>query len=275
MRNLKQAILRNTINAPGFRTKRKLILIESDDWGSIRMPSKNTYDHLLNAGTVLPNDPFAKYDSLASEKDLSELFELLSTFTDYKGTHPIITANCVVANPDFERIRVSNFREYYYELFTETLQRYPKHHNSFNLWKQGINNKIFFPQYHGREHVNVNLWLEKLINGSDQYINAFNHETFAVDASVAAAFSFRSESERVALKSIIIEGNQLFAKLFDYNSETFIAPNYTWDEQVEEVLASIGIKFIQGSKRQNIPILNSSKLGRKYHFTGQKNKYNK
>ena len=37
---LKQIISHNLLNIPGWRTKRKLVVIESDDWGAIRMPSK-------------------------------------------------------------------------------------------------------------------------------------------------------------------------------------------------------------------------------------------
>ena len=32
------------VASKGFHTKRKLVVIESDDWGSIRMPSKETLD---------------------------------------------------------------------------------------------------------------------------------------------------------------------------------------------------------------------------------------
>ena len=40
---LKQTITHNLLNIPGWRTKRHIVVIESDDWGSIRMPSKDVY----------------------------------------------------------------------------------------------------------------------------------------------------------------------------------------------------------------------------------------
>ena len=37
-------IKNNLINIPGYRSKRKLVVFESDDWGAIRMKDKATYN---------------------------------------------------------------------------------------------------------------------------------------------------------------------------------------------------------------------------------------
>lgn len=37
-------------NIPGWRTNRKIVVIESDDWGSIRMSSLEAFKNLLKAG---------------------------------------------------------------------------------------------------------------------------------------------------------------------------------------------------------------------------------
>lgn len=37
---LKDTAKRHFLNLPGWHTRRKIVVIESDDWGSIRMPSK-------------------------------------------------------------------------------------------------------------------------------------------------------------------------------------------------------------------------------------------
>lgn len=47
---LKKQIFRNYINMFGLKTKQKIVVIESDDWGSIRMPNKKTYDKLQQRG---------------------------------------------------------------------------------------------------------------------------------------------------------------------------------------------------------------------------------
>ena len=71
---LKNAIIQELINIPGFRTNRKIVIFESDDWGYIRMPSKKVYNQLLTDDIRVDNCPYNRYDSLASEDDLTFLF---------------------------------------------------------------------------------------------------------------------------------------------------------------------------------------------------------
>ena len=58
-------------NIQGWKTNRKIIVIESDDWGSIRMPSKEVYNKSINNGYKVDLNPYERYDSLASEEDLT------------------------------------------------------------------------------------------------------------------------------------------------------------------------------------------------------------
>ena len=163
-----QHLKRRLINLPGWHTTRKIVVIDSDDWGSIALPSLEVYKSLRDSGFRMEFNPYLKYDSLASENDLDALFSILTSFKDKNGNHPVFTANTVVANPDFEKIRSSDFTEYHYELFTETLKKYPKHSKSFDLWRQGIDQCIFYPQFHAREHLNVRYWMKSLQAGHPQ-----------------------------------------------------------------------------------------------------------
>ena len=43
---LKSLLTVHASNIPGWRTKRKIVVIESDDWGSIRMPSLKVFETL-------------------------------------------------------------------------------------------------------------------------------------------------------------------------------------------------------------------------------------
>ena len=47
LNKIKTAIASNLTNARGWKTKRKIVVFESDDWGMTRMPSKKIYDELL------------------------------------------------------------------------------------------------------------------------------------------------------------------------------------------------------------------------------------
>lgn len=85
MLTLKRKLAKNYVNARGWNSKRKLVVIESDDWGSIRMPSRKVYECLLKEGLEVDNSYFDKYDSLESAEDLMALFDVLSSVKDRKG----------------------------------------------------------------------------------------------------------------------------------------------------------------------------------------------
>jgi hypothetical protein len=260
----------------GFKTKRKIVVIESDDWGSIRMPSKNIYSQLLNAGISVNQCHYNKYDSMASKTDMGFLFELLSKFKDKNNNPVIITANAVVANPDFEKIKKSGFREYHFELFTDTLKR--KTDNSVEKWKEGIKNKVFYPQYHGREHLNVNRWLNYLKNNSQELKTAFEHEVFGISSTISkeknpsfmAALAVDNTFDYEKHNQILEEGYKLFEQIFDYKSLSFIAPNYTWHKQHENTLYKLGVRYLQGTITQKRPLPKQIEKF-EYHYTGQVN----
>jgi hypothetical protein len=162
LNNLKSRISRNLTNVKGWRTNRKIIVIESDDWGSIRMPNKEIRDAFQESGYNFYSSPYCKYDTLENSEDLTLLFNLLRQYKDKNGSHPVFTADTVVANPDFKAIKKSGYMEYSYEPFTETLKTYYPDENVFEIWEQGMRDGVFRPQYHGREHLNIPLWLEGL-----------------------------------------------------------------------------------------------------------------
>lgn len=263
----------------GWTTYRKIVVIESDDWGSIRMPSRDVYDKLLKAGIAVDKCTFNKYDSLAGKDDMELLFNLLSKYKDKNNNPAVITANSVVANPDFEKIKQSDYSEYCYELFTETIHR--KTDNSFEVWQDGIRNKVFYPQFHGREHLNVNRWLKYLRNGSKELITAFEYEVFGISKTISkennpsfmAALSVDDEKDYESHKQIIEEGYSLFTDLFGYDSKSFIAPNYTWHPMHEDVLSKLGVKYLQGTSAQHVP-LQGDQQKNKYHYTGEFNSNN-
>ena len=66
-----KSIVRNLANLPGWRTNRKIVVIESDDWGSIRMPSKFAYSNLLKKGIDVDKSfLYDTLDSLEKKEDL-------------------------------------------------------------------------------------------------------------------------------------------------------------------------------------------------------------
>lgn len=275
--NIKQQISRNLINIHGFRTKRKIVVFESDDWGSIRMPSVKAYEALKKYGIPVHKSPYCKFDALESNTDMERLLDLLLSYKDFKGNPPIITANTVVANPDFKRIKESNFKEYFYESFIETLKRYPNHDKVEALYKKGLSEKIFFPQFHGREHVNVEMWM-KLLSENENFQFAFSQEmwglsndVFPNSKSIQATFDSNNE---VFLANSVKEGLALFKEIFKYESQSFIANNFIWGLALSKVLAENGVIHLQGMKYQKLPKVSTDKRKLVRHYLGEQNQYN-
>jgi hypothetical protein len=274
-------VLHGLFNLPGFHTNRKIVVIESDDWGSIRMPSMEVYEQLLKKGIRVDNLEFNRYDALASESDLKALFEVLHSVKDKNGNPAIITANTIVSNPDFDKIKASNYNEYYYEPFTETLKRYPEHSCAFEFWKKGIAENVFRPQFHGREHLNVTRWMKALKNNVGNVRLAFDMGMYDLSDgnqittdSYMDTLNFENEDELEFQKKSIEEGLDLFEKLFGYRSTTFIAPCYIWDSKLNSVLSENGVKALQGGWFQLKPTVGSKHVFKKeFHYTGERNRF--
>ena len=145
---IKSIIKNASINAQNFLGKKinqKVLVIESDDWGSIRMSSSQAYTNLLNNGIPVDKCPYNRFDNLETSNDLEAIYDLLFSFRD-KNNNPLkITANTIVANPDFEKIKSSNCQNYFYEDFTATYKRL-NNQDTFKTFLQGAENNLFIPR---------------------------------------------------------------------------------------------------------------------------------
>lgn len=276
LKTVKSLITSKIINIPGWTTNRKIIVIESDDWGSIRMPSIDVFNIFLKKGYKVDSCNFNRLDSLESNNDLIALYEVLSSFRDMYGNYPVFTANCLVANPDFHKIKESFYTTYYYENVRETLLRYPNHDKVFELWHEGIRQNLFFPQFHGREHLNIQKWMKALKDDTDDIRFTFRYNTTYSgidDYNYMGSFEQTCADELLYHAETIYDGLKIFKKLFGYSSKSFIAPCYIWSPLLEKTLAHNEVCYIQGNLIQLIPDTDHNKYNKKYHYLGQKNIY--
>jgi hypothetical protein len=278
---LKQTIRRNLSNLPGWSTTRKIAVIESDDWGSIRMPSTETYESLREKGIDIEsgdNFRFNKYDSLATSHDLELLFDTLSKVKDKTGRAAVFTPVSIVANPDFEKIKKSGFEEYFYEPFAKTLKRIRGCESSFRLWEEGINNRLFVPQFHGREHLNVQVWMRALRDNDNETHVAFDHGIWGYNninphgIFYNAAFHPDNPEELEYHKHVISDGLKVFYELLGYKAEYFVPPNGPVNNLLFKTASENGIRYISASKIQN-ETLGNGITKKHFHWTGQKTSY--
>lgn len=270
--------LRMLLNINGWHTKSKYVVIASDDWGGIRNSTIQTRQNLIKLGLNMEDNRFDKYDILESNKDMDELFNVLLKYKDFKGNHPVFSAITNVANPDFEKIKASDFTSYFYEVMDVTLAANVNSNKVFEYYKKGIELNIFRPELHGREHLQVNWLMQDIQNRNSLLFKVFENKYWYLSQDniedrkrrwYGAAFDIEDFNDIDTQKQIIADSTKLFSKLFGYDSIYFTPPSGIFNEKIEKELFTCGVKLIDVPIKQKMP-LGNSKYKLKIHYTGQK-----
>lgn len=247
-------------NIRGKCLEHKFIVIESDDWGSIRQPSKKVYlEQVKRSGKEIV-DPFFRYDSVERNEDLESLFAVLEKHTDCDGNPAIITADYAIANPCFDYLRKTHYTGYSYETIDNTYKNYEGSSDALTIALQGIERKVWKPQLHCREHVQVARWMRALQSGNQEIQWAFEHGMISTADTIEPlnhyafmdAFNY-AEKDHEQVAHIISDATTKFRKLFGYDSKTFVASCYVWNDCLERALKDNGIHSMQASWYQWIP----------------------
>ena len=261
---IKKLILRK-----GYKTNRHIVVFESDDWGSIRVPNaeilneykKNYPSQTLNNYQVL--------DCLENENDIQNLMSTLKCVKDKNGNNAKFTLNFITANPDFERIKESKLKSFFFEPITETYKQYYGKNNILNLLNYGVKNGVFDVELHSREHLNSTVWLESCLNQENCKF-AFDNKMIGVSESHYSEMDTLNLTNEEDLNRLISDSCELFKKYFGLSSESFIPSCYVCDPSTEKILKAHGIKYIQSKHVRNVPDKHG-KLHKKITYMGQKN----
>ncbi len=239
----------------GCYARRKLVVIESDGWGSIRMPSRAVYERCLKAGYEVDQQIFERYDSLLSEDDLELLFGLLGAFRDRRGRAPVITVNTVTGNPNFDAIAADRCAKYHWEPLSQTFARYPRHGRALELWQRAMQERLIYPQFHGREHLNVALFMNRLQALDPDVKFAFGNRMpgcipkgprAGPNAYLRATY-FCTEEEKRAVLQHVLEGLEAFEAQFGFRARCLAPPHGIWSEDFNKPVARAGIEAFQGA----------------------------
>ena len=261
LHKIRQNILLNIKNIPGWRTDRKIVVIECDDWGGIRMPSRNVFNHLVGRGLKVGASRFNLYDTLETEADLEQLFDTLNSVKDKHNKPAVMTPVTNMANPDFGKIKSCGFSEYHFEAFTKTLKKYYPGEDVFKLWREGMAAGIFVPELHGREHISVQIWMEKLREGNKDLLLAFDNGFTALDISgiplpangFRPEFYFTSAEQKPFLVNSIKEAVELYRRIFSISPRVFVPGNGVFHPDFDDVVACAGVKFLYVNHKMAYP----------------------
>ena len=278
-RNLMSVYARWLYYTKALRTNKKIVVIESDDWGSIRTSNREAYDTLLQDGYDMSKSPYT-LDALESNEDLTELYSVLNSVSDSQGNPACFTANMIMANPDFIAIEKNNFSKYVYETVDKTLDKYEGRDKVIGLWKEGMATKTFHPQLHAREHVRYWEWMKALKENDDEARKTFQLGMCGLPRVVSKNGQSYFQppyiddkilnEHNVDLNQLISGGAELFKNEFGFYSKTTIAPNCGWTSSCEKIWKKNHVKFIQGGYLQKHHY--SKKTKYIAHYLGQKSK---
>lgn len=256
MRNLSS--LKNNI---GWSTVRKIVVIESDDWGSFRYKNKYYRDKFMSKG-----DKFkclmSYQDCFESAYDLQNLFNTLNLVEDKNEIPAKFTFLMNPSNPDFNRIKADNFQNFYNETFLETLDNRADGKEIFNSYNEALKCKLIEIGFHGREHLNVNEWMMDLQNNDEIAHMGFENKTWGFSRyylenytrSYRSTYEIASYKELDTLKANISEGIDLINKTFHQNTTYFLPPDGPYHLSLNQTLADNGIKYIGLSKLHTNPL---------------------
>lgn len=246
--SLKQTFANNIKNVKGWRTARKIVVFSVDDYGNVKLDSKQALLSMEAQG-VRALSRFDQYDALEDEQDLRQLYEVLSSVKDINGNHAIFTAFALPANINFEKLADTNYQEYHYELLPETYSKLKGYESVMNLWKEGIRKNLIIPQFHGREHINIKVLEEALRRKDEKTLVSLKNRSYVgispkVYPSYTAAFDFYKVEENEAFNEIITDGLKAFEKVFGYRATHFNPPGGREHPLLHKALKENGIKFI-------------------------------
>ncbi len=255
IQSFKENLILNVKNIIGWKTKRKIIVFSVDDYGNVRLDSKEAREKLDAAGMKIYSR-FDLYDTLETKQDLEQLYEVLSSVKDKNGRHAIFTPYALPCNINFEKMEQEGFQKYHFESLPETYNKlaikYPKaYQDAWSIWQEGIEKGFMKPQFHGREHLNLILFNDKLKKQDLELLTALKNRSYTSISdedyptiSSTAAFDFWDPKENEAFKPILEEGLHLFKEVFGYKSNYFTPPVYNIHHSLYKKLVSNGIKYI-------------------------------
>lgn len=279
---VKQKLFDHFKNILGWRTKRKIVVFSVDDYGNVRLDSRQARMNMDLAG-LKTFSRFDVLDTLETREDLELLFEALSSVKDKNGRFAVFTPFAVPCNIDFERLAEENYQQYHYELLPLTYEKLSglqpgAYEGAWPLWQEGIEKGLMAPQFHGREHLNLRVFEEKLAQKDLEFMTALKNRSYTSisesehpQINYSAAFDFWKFEESIKFDIIIKEGLAEFEKIFGYRAIHFTPPGGRDHPIIHKALFEAGIKYI------DTPLINSEHQGegnyrKVLNYTGKRNK---
>ena len=246
---LKRTIVDNLKNVPGWKSTRKLVAFAVDDYGNVRR-------HSATAQLPKATNRFDALDTLETREDLAALVDTLRAVKDKHGRPAVFTPYALSGNPDFDAIEQGDFKTYHFASLPATFEKVSAdqpqaYAGTWELWKKCIEEGVLYPQFHGREHLNLKLVEAKLKNKDEDILTSFRQRSaVALDdrpyqqKGWTAAFSFWDREELELHQQILEQGLKTFAAVFGYQAVAFTPPAQQFHPDLYPTIRRLGIEAI-------------------------------
>jgi len=279
---LKTSVILNAKNLIGWRTRRKIVVISVDDYGNVRLDSKEAREKMDREGMKI-HSRFDALDTLETRSDLEGLYEVLSSVKDKNNRPAVFTPFAMPCNINFEKMAETGYSEYHYELLPQTFEKLSgqqpeAYRGTWALLKEGVEKGLMVPLFHGREHLNLILFEEKLAKKDREVLTSLKNRSYTgissgeySTISAMAAFDFWEIEENKRFDEIIRDGLDAFENVYGYRSDHFNPPGGREHPVIHKVLKENGVRYI------DTPLIKNEHQGKgKYkkifNYTGKKNK---
>jgi hypothetical protein len=255
IRNILSTIISNLKNSIGWKTKRRIIVFSVDDYGNVRLNSAKARMEMDAVGMKIYSR-FDALDTLETTQDLEQLFEVLASVKDKNGRHAVFTPFALPCNIDFEKMETEDFQQFHFETLPNTykklaIQQPEAYTGTWDLWKEGITKGFLRPQFHGREHLNLKVFNDKLQKRDLHLLTALKNKSYTSISddeyptmSSTAELDFWDVTENEDLKPILKEGLELFEEVYGYPSNYFAPPVFNIHHSLFQTLKDNGIQFL-------------------------------
>jgi hypothetical protein len=197
-----------------------VLILESDDWG---------------------------YGPLMQAERLDRIADLLASFRDTLGCHPVATLGVVLAGPDTERIRADGCRIYHRITLAD-----PRLASVHDAMLRGVARGVFALQLHAMEHY----WPASLMHRAttDGPIRDWLTGTeFPPTEALPAPLQSRwIDATELPSKPLPMEVAELaaaeeidaFTAVFGAKPEVVVPPTFVWNDAVESAWARVGTRIV-------------------------------
>lgn len=258
---MKQLLANHLKNIQGKKLNKKLLAFAVDDYGNVRLHSRDAREKLESAGVNLMNR-FDQFDALDTTDDYHALYETLANVKDLYGRHPIFTTYAMSCNIDFRQTLIENryVSQTLQDTYSELALTDEAFKGAYELLLEGIDQKFLKPQFHGREHLNIKL-LNELLQQKDIFlIKNLELKSLAgiqpIDKwptiQFNEAFSFWDEADIEHHKEILRDGLKVFKQQYGYASTTFTPPALQLHPSLITYVSTLGINGVDKNRKGNV-----------------------